>query len=239
VVDQQPQVELRPGQRRHRQRVDSRGQRGPGDGDRVDLVALATRAARAARAGRQPGRDTNHPLAARDQKPLQRSRDMSAILERPDPFAVEAARPDQQRREAASSDLDRFITEDLAGRAFDGGDGVRALVGVRPEHDHGPRPRPFFFADAGRPADRACWGRCHAPIKSRRTSPTGDERHNKRRSDPTGRQPQRESARRPVGTISSASDVTDPRIETASLTAGGGSARWIVAFALRPPRVRL
>src|SRR3954453_19870883 len=47
-------------------------------------------------------------------------------------------------------------------------------------------------------------------IKSRRTSPTGDERHNKRKSGHSGRQPQRESARRPVGTFSSASDVTDP-----------------------------
>src|SRR4029453_10890003 len=75
--------------------------------------------------------------------------------------------------------------------------------------------------DAGRPADRACWGRCHAPIKSRRTSPTGDERHNKRKSGHTGRQPQRESARRPVGTFSSASDDTDYRIETASLYATG------------------
>ena len=40
-----------------------------------------------------------------------------------------------------------------------------------------------------------------AAIKSRRASPTGDERHNKGRSDPTGRQPQRESARRPVGDL--------------------------------------
>ena len=48
MVDQQPQVELRAGQRRRRQCVDSRGQRGPGDGDRVDLVALATLAAQSA-----------------------------------------------------------------------------------------------------------------------------------------------------------------------------------------------
>jgi hypothetical protein len=36
---------------------------------------------------------------------------------------------------------------------------------------------------------------------------------------PNRRQPQRESARRPVGTFSSASDVIDHRIETASLNA--------------------
>jgi hypothetical protein len=49
--------------------------------------------------------------------------------------------------------------------------------------------------------------------------PTGDERHSKRRSGHTGRQPQRESARRPVGTFIAASDVTDGKIETASLDA--------------------
>jgi hypothetical protein len=156
VVDQQPQVALRAGQRRRRQCVDSRGQRGPGDSDRVDLIALATLTARAPRARHQPCRDPNHALTARDQEPLQRAGDMAAILQCPDPFTGEAARPNQQRREAANSDSDRLITEQLAGRAIDGGDRVRALVGVRPEHDHGPRPHPFCLADAGRPADRAC-----------------------------------------------------------------------------------
>ena len=143
MVDQQPQVELRAGQRRRRQCVYSRGQRGPGDGDRVDLVALATLAARAPRAGHQPCRDPNHALTARDQEPLQRAGDMAAILQCPDPFTGQAARPDQQRREAANSYTDRLIAEQFAGRAIDGGDRVRALVGVRPEHDHGPRPHPF------------------------------------------------------------------------------------------------
>ena len=43
----------------------------------------------------------------------------------------------------------------------------------------------------------------------RRTSPTGDERHNKRRSGHSGRQPQRRVSSPPVGTIPTASDVTD------------------------------
>ena len=137
VVDQEPQVELRAGQRRRRQRLDSRGQRGPGDGDRVDLVALATLAARAPRAGHQPCRDPNHALAARDQKPLQRARDMAAILQRPDPFAGKAARPDH------SAAKPRGLTPITSCRrrawpvsAIDGSDRVRTLVGVRPEHDH-------------------------------------------------------------------------------------------------------
>ena len=56
-------------------------------------------------------------------------------------------------------------------------------------------------------------------IKLRQTSPTGDERHNNRKSGHSGRQPQREPARRPVGTFSSASDIPTPRIQTASLEA--------------------
>ena len=48
-------------------------------------------------------------------------------------------------------------------------------------------------------------------IKSRRTSPTGDERHNERKSGPAADSLKRESARRRSGTISSASDVTDSR----------------------------
>ena len=46
-------------------------------------------------------------------------------------------------------------------------------------------------------------------IKSRRNIPTGDERHNKSKSGHSGRQPHRQSTRRPVGTISAASDITD------------------------------
>ncbi len=38
VIDQQPDVELRAGQRRRRQRLDAFGQRRPGDGQRVDAI---------------------------------------------------------------------------------------------------------------------------------------------------------------------------------------------------------
>jgi hypothetical protein len=39
--------------------------------------------------------------------------------------------------------------------------------------------------------------------------PTGDEQHNKSKSGHPGRQPQSQSARRPLGTISTSSDITD------------------------------
>lgn len=44
------------------------------------------------------------------------------------------------------------------------------LVAVRPEQDHDPRPHPFH-PNAGRPADRGCWGRCHAPGARQRRAP--------------------------------------------------------------------
>src|SRR5215217_184619 len=61
----------------------------------------------------------------------------------------------------------------------------------------------------GRLADTACWRRCHASIKSRQTSPTGDERHNRRKSGPSRPTASMRVSSPPVGTIPSASDVTD------------------------------
>ena len=143
MVDEQPDVELRARQRRGRQGLDAGCQRGPGNRHRVDLIALAALAAGAPRAGHQSRGDANHTLTTADQKPLQRAGDMPAVLQRPHPLAIKTARPEHQRREPAGTDRDRLVAEHLAGRCVDGGDGVRALVGVRPEHDHDARPRPF------------------------------------------------------------------------------------------------
>ena len=125
------------------------------DRDRIDLIALAALAAGAPGPGHQPRRDANDTLATRDQEPLQRARDMPAVLQRPHPLAIEAARPDHQRREPAGTDRDRLVAEHLAGRRVDRRDRVRALVGVRPEHDH-DLVHVLSDPDAGRPADRAC-----------------------------------------------------------------------------------
>ena len=61
---------------------------------------------------------------------------MPAVLQRPHPFAAEPARPEHQRSEALRADLDRLLAHQLAGGRRDRGDRVRALVGVRTEHDH-------------------------------------------------------------------------------------------------------
>jgi hypothetical protein len=95
---------------------------------------------------------------------------------------------------------------------------VRELLCVSARAPSSSRPTAL---ESGRPADRACYRRCHAPIKSRRTSPTGDARYDNRKS---GHRPT--AAKRvgspPVGTFSTASDGTDTRRETASLQAAAG-----------------
>src|SRR3954467_5815590 len=63
----------------------------------------------------------------------------------------------------------------------------------------------------GHLADTACWRRCHASIKSRQTSPTGDERQNKRKSGPARPTASKRVSSPPVGTFSPASDVTNTR----------------------------
>jgi len=86
------------------------------------------------------GRDPQHPLAALDQKPLKRPGHMPAVLKRPYPLAVQAARPAQQRAEAAPTDRDGLLTQQLAGQRRDRRDRVRTLVSVRAKHDHCPHP---------------------------------------------------------------------------------------------------
>jgi hypothetical protein len=95
----------------------------------------------------------------------------------------------------------------------------RPLVGVRTEHDH---PPVLLFTDRQLHARRT-WlarGRGHAPIKSRRTSPTGDERQCERNSGQPGRQPATES-QPAAGPRPSPARRTSPtsRIRTASLPA--------------------
>jgi hypothetical protein len=140
VIDQQPDVELNSGQLGDRQAVQAFAQCGPADGDGVDAIGLAAIAAAAALARRQPRRDANHALATDEQKPLESSRDVPAVLQRPDPLAAQAASPVQGRGKAASADLDGLLSSHLAGRRADRGDRVRSLVHVRTEHDHDPVP---------------------------------------------------------------------------------------------------
>ena len=219
VIDQQPHVELDAGQLRRpaarstpsrsaaratasaSMRSDLPRSRPPRRASAISLVATRT---------------TRSPLA--EQKPLERARDVPAVLQRPHPLVAQAARPRPAPRKPALADRDRLLAQQLAGARADRGDGVRALVHVRTEHDHHRRPlSPRLKVDARR--TRLAWGRCHAPIKSRQDIPTGDERHSESQSGQHGRQPEKRVSSPPVGTLSSASDVTDTRIRTASVKA--------------------
>ena len=70
---------------------------------------------------------------------------------------------------------------------------------------------PFTSTESGHPADMACWGRCHAPIKSRRDIP--DRRRATQRADRV------KASQLAVGrSLIARPDVTAP-IQTASVEA--------------------
>jgi len=136
VIDQEPEIEFRPVQVGGRQVVQTLAQRRPGDGNRIDAVGLPAPARLATRVGHQLCRDAQDPLAACDQKPLERARDVPAVLQRPHPFGAQLTGPDDQGGEALGADCDGLLAHEFAGCRRDCGDRVRALVGVRTQHDH-------------------------------------------------------------------------------------------------------
>jgi hypothetical protein len=124
MVDEQPQVQLRAVEMRSRERSEAFLQCGAGDVERVDRIGLAALAGAAAGAGGKVRRDPQHPLATLDQKPLKRPGHVPAVLDRPHPLAIEAARPSQQHAESAPADRDGLLAPQLAGRRGNGGDRV-------------------------------------------------------------------------------------------------------------------
>ena len=220
VIDQQPDVELNSGQLSDWQALQTFAKRGPRDRDRVDAIRLAAIAAAAALAGSQPCRDADHALAMDEQKPLKGPRDVTAILKRPDPLATQSHVPNPTPRQSRASPTSTVCSPASSPVAA----ATAAIVCDRlcmsaPSHDHQPRslsPRP----KADTPADMACWGRCHAPIKSRRDVPDrrrATQRKQVRPRRPTAFKASQLAAR--SGTSLPASDITDDRITTASLPA--------------------
>jgi hypothetical protein len=126
VVDQQPQLTARahePG----------RGQvgladRGARDRQRVDRVRPAPAAGRPARPGHQLRRHPHDPLAAADQKALQPTRDLAAILKRETTLAGELAGPLEQAGMAVLIAPDRQLAEQLARAPVDRRRRVSLLV---------------------------------------------------------------------------------------------------------------
>jgi hypothetical protein len=140
VIDQQPQVELDAGQLRDGQALDAFAQRRPSDGDGVDAIRLAAVAPAATRARHQPRPDANDALAADEQEPPEGARDVTTVLQRPEALIADPAGLIKRPGKPLIADLDRLLAAQLAAGVDDRGEGVRALVHVRTEHDHGPVP---------------------------------------------------------------------------------------------------
>ena len=217
MVDQQPNIKLRACQLGRRQRLDPLGQRGPSDRERVDAIGLTPLTTRPPRVGhsRAGTRTTRSPRAIKN-----RSKEPNTCRQSSSAYTRSAPSP---RPKSSTSPNPRphpggLIAEHLTRRCGNARDGVRALVHVRAEHDHQAQSLLLAVEVDSRPTRLASGAATllssHAGHPRPATSDT-----TKGSQAPPGRQPQRDSARRPVGTFSTASDVTDRRIETASLEA--------------------
>jgi cold shock protein len=166
VVDQQlqlavdPLVRPRPAQVRLTERRTR-------DRQRVDRVGLAARAAGSPLRHRQLRRHPHQLLTNAQKLPLQPAGQLPAVLDRPQPLAVERLRPAKQ---LVAANLDQLLSE-RAARFVDGDRGHRALVYVQSDHDHLHRLQAVGGdRRADRPQSRPDG---HAPIRSRSTVSVG------------------------------------------------------------------
>ena len=161
--------------------------------------------------------------------------------------APRLARPGQQRRKALGADLDGLLAV-AARRLLPTPRQSCASACACPHRARSSTLVHLHSRLSGRPADTACWGRCHAPFKSRRNIPDRRRATQRKVVRPNGRQPERESARRRSGPSPRRRTSPTTRIETASLKgaaraatsrARGGSSRAPLAgCAVRPVRPR-
>ena len=203
MVTQQPDLKGLLVEKRRREPLDPLAQDGAGDRSSIDLVGLARLALTAARDAHHLRRDAQDVLARAQQRPLQAARDAPAVLKRPDALGLQRARPAQRSPMAilVGSDLD--LADHDAGAGVDRGERVRALVGIRSDHDHVHVPFIGLAAEADR--QRTQLSRGDATLLS---SHAGDP-DRRRATEPKevshdGRQPALESARRRTRTTGTA-----------------------------------
>ena len=110
-------------------------QRRARDRERVDRVGLAARPASAPLRHGQLGRHPYQLLAQSEQLPLQPARQLTAVLDRPQPLTAERASPAEQ---LLAADEDGRLAERPA-RLVDGHGHDRLLVYVQSDHDHADR----------------------------------------------------------------------------------------------------
>src|SRR3954470_22307352 len=127
------------------------------------------------------------------------------------------SRPSQQRAESAQADRDGLLAQQLAGR---GATAATVCERVWVSAPSTIMALVLLYLDRdGHLADTACWRRCHASIKSRQTSPTGDERQNKRKSRPSRPTASMRASSPPGRDLFHHAGRHRQRIETASLVA--------------------
>ena len=107
-----------------------------GDRERVDLVRLARLALALAGGAHPMRRQPDDPLAGGQQRLLKPPRDRAAVLDRPHPVLIQPTSPADRGQVPRVVGLDLPAAANPAGSLIDRRQRVRALVRVRPDHDH-------------------------------------------------------------------------------------------------------
>jgi hypothetical protein len=159
VIEQQPDLHRPLIQVRGRELLDPVAHDRAGDRQRVDLIGLPRPALAFPGRAHAVRRDSHHPLAGRQQRPLEPARDGTAVLDRPHPLVVQSARPTHRGQMPRLVGLDLALAALPAAPRIDRRQRVRALVRVRPDHDHlPPSLRLVDHRRSGSPADNCHWG---------------------------------------------------------------------------------
>jgi hypothetical protein len=140
MIGEQPDIERPPVEVRAWEVLEPLFQRCSGDRERVDRVGLPALTRGSASARHVLRSDPHDALAARDEEPLERAAHVPAVLDRPDPLAVELARPPQQFAEASMARRRGQLATRPGGQRVDRATRVGLLVRVRPNNNHLQRP---------------------------------------------------------------------------------------------------
>jgi hypothetical protein len=116
--------------------LDPFAQNGARDSPRIDLIRLARLALAAPRRTHQPRRNAHDAFAGTEECLLQSARDAATVLDRPNRLVRERARPTQRSPVSVLVGPDLKFANEHAGSGVDSRERVRALVGIRADHDH-------------------------------------------------------------------------------------------------------
>jgi hypothetical protein len=189
LIEQQTDLQRPLVQPRARQPLDALTQHDASDRGGVDRIGLAALAPAATRARHQPRRHPHRALTAGHQRAFQAPGHMPTVLDRPHPLATQPTRPPKCLLGSGHRRGDRQRAAQRAAHHVDRGEPMTALVWVRPDHDHPPPSLSLDATDSGLPTDTPQWGRCHAPIKSRRRSSNRRRATQRMKVRPPGRTP--------------------------------------------------